>query len=258
LPLLEQGALSKVFQSGVERRHRRGWNGRRERESRRDPVMRRNVPRAGGGRRAARLCAGNGPTASVASQPPWLSYSASRAPSDGESSQGKVELVAMHEQDKIEEAAFFLDHMAKREQEPKPYKYNVSAFLSAARSILQYARDEALTKAGGQQWYDGRTAGSPLLRFFRDKRDVNVHQEPVEPTRTFTVRHETRLLHDVLHDEDEDDVWPPVPVPSATMTYHYRFDDWSGPEDVPTLCRQYLDELRRVVADGQAKAFITS
>jgi hypothetical protein len=167
----------------------------------------------------------------------------------------------MREQDKIDEAAFFLDEMTQREDRPVAYRYLTSALLSAARSVLQYAWEEAaapdakgrVTRPVGKAWYDNHMAACPLLWYFKGKRDANVHrQEPVKPIRTFTVCHEMRLLH------DEDDMWPPVPVPSATMTNRYRFDDWSGPEDVPTLCRQYLDELRRVVADGQAKGFITS
>ena len=169
----------------------------------------------------------------------------------------------MREQDKIDEAAFFLQEMDTRVNDSVAYRYLTSAFLSAARSVLQYAWEEAAapngrhaTRPEGKAWYDSHVVG-PLVPYFRDKRDANVHREPVKPTRTSTVRHEMRLLSDLVGGEDEVDLCPPVPVPSATMTYHYRFDDWPGSEDVPTLCWQYLDELRRVVADAQAKGFTT-
>jgi hypothetical protein len=158
----------------------------------------------------------------------------------------------MREQDKIDEAAFFLEEMAQREDRPGAYRYLTSAFLSAARSVLQYVCKEATQRAQGQAWYDSHMPPGSLLSYFRDKRDVNVHQEPVEAARTMTMRHGMRWPAD----EDEDDVRPPQPF--ATMTYHYQFEDWPGPEDVPTLCWQYLDELRRVVADGQVKGFVTS
>jgi hypothetical protein len=158
----------------------------------------------------------------------------------------------MREQDKIDEAAVFLDEMAAREEDPRAYVYMVSAFLSAARSVLQYAREEATSKSGGQQWYDGEVSSNRLLPYFKDKRDANVHQEPVEPARTMMMRHEMRWPPD----EDEDDVRPPIPC--STVTHHYRFADWSGSDDVLTLCRQYLDELRAVVADGHTKGFLTT
>src|SRR5213593_1336640 len=105
----------------------------------------------------------------------------------------------MREQDKIDEAAFFLNEMQ------------------------QHADDEAVapdakhrpTDPDGAAWYESHLKAIPLLGYFRNKRDANVHrQEPVEPTATRSVRHEMP--------------W---------------FDE--------------NDELRRVVADGQAKGFLT-
>jgi hypothetical protein len=49
----------------------------------------------------------------------------------------------VREQDKINEAAFFLREMETRGEDPVAYRYLTSAFLSAARSVLQYAREEA-------------------------------------------------------------------------------------------------------------------
>jgi hypothetical protein len=44
----------------------------------------------------------------------------------------------------------------------------------------------------------------------------------------------------------------------ATATVEYtRFVDWPGSEDLMTLCKLYLDELKAVVADGQAQGFVT-
>ena len=52
---------------------------------------------------------------------------------------------------------------------PENFQYELSAFLSAARSILQYSLKEAQHKSGGQKWYDDYIAGSAILVFFKDK-----------------------------------------------------------------------------------------
>jgi hypothetical protein len=48
--------------------------------------------------------------------------------------------------------------------------------LSAARSVVQYAGEEAGRQAGGQAWYDGYMATSKVLKFFKDRHDVNVRE----------------------------------------------------------------------------------
>src|SRR5439155_18015005 len=98
----------------------------------------------------------------------------------------------MREQDKIDEAAFFLGEMVKREDNQRTYGYMTSAFLSAARSVLQYALEEAAAldaerrvhRPVGKAWYDNHMVACPLLGYFKGKRNANIHrQEPVEPTR---------------------------------------------------------------------------
>ena len=37
----------------------------------------------------------------------------------------------------------------------------------------------------------------------------------------------------------------------------FKFDDWTGNEDVLTLCQIYIQELDVVIKDGVAKGFIT-
>lgn len=55
----------------------------------------------------------------------------------------------MYEQEKLDEARYFLSQMAMSADQPRAFRYELSAFLSAARSALQYALDEARAKVGG-------------------------------------------------------------------------------------------------------------
>ena len=43
---------------------------------------------------------------------------------------------------------------------------------------------------------------------------------------------------------------------SPKISYEYKFSDWSDNEDVITLCRMYLDELKNIVIEGQNKGFL--
>ncbi len=68
----------------------------------------------------------------------------------------------MNEQYKIDEAKFFLAKMKRSVHDRKAFRYYMSAFLTAARSVIQYAREESRSK-GRQQWYDETIAGYEVL-----------------------------------------------------------------------------------------------
>jgi hypothetical protein len=87
----------------------------------------------------------------------------------------------MHEARKLKEAWFFLVEMNTRERDPSAFIHLLSGFLSAARSVAQYAHKEATAKAGGQAWYDAEVAKRPLIGYFKTERDVNIHTKPVDP-----------------------------------------------------------------------------
>jgi len=65
----------------------------------------------------------------------------------------------MNERYKIGEAKYFLARMEKSGLDPVAFQYNYSAFLSAARSVTQYAREESSSK-GREQWYDETVPGN--------------------------------------------------------------------------------------------------
>jgi hypothetical protein len=88
----------------------------------------------------------------------------------------------MNENLKIQEAEYFLSQMCENNERPF-FNYNLSAFLTAARSVLQYAFEESKTKPNGKSWYDPAIQNRPVVKFFKDKRDINIHaSEPVNPS----------------------------------------------------------------------------
>ncbi len=174
---------------------------------------------------------------------------------------------------KLAEAEYFYGRMQAERYSDAAFLHNLSAFLAAARSVLQYALKEAKAKSGGTQWYTTRVSGTPVLKFFKGKRDLTIHEKPVVPAKEVNLEmHATLRLSSSLElkvfDSDgnlrETRVTPPEPPPTskaaapATVTVEYtRFADWLGTEDLMTLCKLYMDELKAVVADGQAQGFVT-
>jgi len=177
----------------------------------------------------------------------------------------------MHEQVKIEEALYFLRRLHELVNERDQFNYNLSAFLSAARSPLQYAHKEVSAKVGGIAWYNSQVAASPVVKFFKDKRDISIHASPVKPSATIAVSVTDRLFISdsfsvTIYRKDgtiETTSSEPTPQPQApvevasSVEYKYFFQDWSGTEDVLALCEIYVNAVQSIVSDGRANGFLS-
>lgn len=181
----------------------------------------------------------------------------------------------MNETEKIEEARYFYSQMLASEGDRFAFRNNVSAFLTAARSVLQFALEEAKTRLNGQAWYERQVTGKQIVSFFKDRRDFNIHREPLKVRKDVQVTIEEGFqLHMsvgavVVRAGAEEPAEAPaasitkevkadIPQPpKVSVTETYRFFEWNGPEDLRTLCRQYLSELEKIVIDGQKQGFLT-
>lgn len=177
----------------------------------------------------------------------------------------------MHEMKKLAEAKFFLSQMAATINKRTAYTYNLSAFLASARSVLQYALEEAKTKAGGQAWYDGEVTKYNEVKFLKDKRDLTIHVEPVEPVAEINAA-VTDTLHisqsiglEIEYADGRKEQRQILDEPAAAepeqaqveITYAYHFPDWNGNEDVSTICTTYLSQVETIANDGITKGMIT-
>lgn len=175
----------------------------------------------------------------------------------------------MHEQEKLNEARYFLQRMEASINEPQAFQYELSAFLSAARSVLQYAFEETTNKPNGRRWYEVQVSGNVVLRFFKDKRDLNVHAEPVRPSKhiLLSITEHVGISESLRIEIQPEDVTTEVrkhksdpPKMEKTKTevkIRYVFADWGGPEDVLELSRQYLDALENFVQVGISSGTIS-
>jgi len=177
----------------------------------------------------------------------------------------------MYEESKLKEAWYFYSRMVSETDNRDNLLFDLSAFLSAARSVLQYTLKEAQTKSGGQQWYDSHITSRKVLAFFKDKRDINVHTQPIQVNQHTSIQlTEVMRISESIHIKKFDQTGrligeyssepsepPPAPEISPKITHRFTFPEWSGTEDVLQLCYLYLNELHRVVENGQNKGFLT-
>lgn len=159
----------------------------------------------------------------------------------------------------------------------EPFNFHLSAFLSAARSIIQYTyeRAELLRRLTD---YNMLVSARPILRYFKGKRDINIHVKPVKSIQqvnidvysTITVRARDSVRIQMIeadgsisrdetyespvssHTEEE----KATDVPGLIRSLHYRFADWQGDEDVLELSKEYLDNLRTFVNDAHSTGLI--
>jgi hypothetical protein len=176
----------------------------------------------------------------------------------------------MYEHEKLEEAQYFLCRLAETTNHPRAFTFNLSALLSAARSVLQYACKEVKKNPSGKAWYEQKIAASDVIKFLRNKRNLNIHHEPVVPLREISVAlsdtiRVTGSIHTVLKDQHGNIIseskshperLPELVDAPPVCSYKYRFADWPGPEDLIKVCSSYLSEIKAVVNDGILRGYL--
>jgi len=183
---------------------------------------------------------------------------------------GNLETNKMHEMKKLAEAKYFYNKIKDELENTNSFKYYLSAFLGASRSVLQYAGEEAKSKKN-QAWYDGCISKSSLFKFFKDKRDINIHAKPLETIKQVKViikeiinlsdsinvikRDKDEYIYEVSFSKQESK--PKIQEPQPSLEYKYIFDDWPGGEDIVELGGKYLIELENLIKDGIGKGYIT-
>jgi len=173
----------------------------------------------------------------------------------------------MNEGQKIQEALYFYAQMLSNYEDRQNLVFNLSAFLSASRSAMQYALEEAKTKRGGQKWYDAYMKTDSLLSFFKDKRDINIHTVPVGVMQETDVKAGievgiavgARVVHmrggKALYDSDSEKTAEKTKL--VDIKTRYRFSDYEGKEDLLELSKLYLEHLNKFIEDGKKQSFVS-
>lgn len=191
----------------------------------------------------------------------------------------------MNEKIKLKEARYFLNRMKLVETIYEEFTFNLSAFLTSARTVMQYMHDEAKTK-GKRKWYDAKANSLDVLKFFQITRNLVIHVVPCVLQKDVIVKTSsleiTLSLRPVAVSSEGSIVYGPEVVPSnetQTISVHtYKFDmNWYNQSitksytaddkhlcqsicqkyDVLTFCEAYINELDAMMSEGIVKGIIT-
>lgn len=187
----------------------------------------------------------------------------------------------MRARSKLEEALYFLDEMRRVKDNPTSFRYELSAFLAAARSVDYYLRTAAKNDPAMQTWHQGimaaiRQGRYAEAKYFIDQRNFDIHAVPVAPQPWSYLQYEVTFDDEGLIPVSEiqiktvdkqqglentlQDVTP-APAASGATSFTiqgpiaiatYEFIDRPH-EDVFLIGSRYLVELEQILVEAEQK-----
>ncbi len=171
---------------------------------------------------------------------------------------------------KLLETKYFLDCMTKNQIECDTFKYNLSAFLAAARSVTLIMQTEFSKVLGFNQWYKNKQTemeNDSTMNIMNNKRRMTIHVTPVIATEhtninislqlnipSPSVSIEVRNSHGNVVEQRESRSEPPPPhsAPKVTTETLWYFEELPN-TDVLTLCKKYIDYLDALVSECESR-----
>jgi hypothetical protein len=184
---------------------------------------------------------------------------------------------------KLGEAEYFYGQMMMKYESNQndEFLYCLSAFLSAARSIIQYTDNFAGNKRYRRHKYNKLVGKNKILSYFKEKRNINIHECPISYMTAINIKeicfHTTSSVSINVTVGDSNGKSLPLrstttsivelenDVAGETITleekkqskgFDYRFTDWSGEEDVIELSRKYLEQLSIFIVNAKRAKLI--
>lgn len=159
--------------------------------------------------------------------------------------------------DKLNEAKHFLEEMKRVSSDPNKFRYELTAFLAASRSITQIMQKEFSEKAGFTAWYthqQGEMEKNPTLKYLHRQRAITFHERPVlsYPIKITDQISDAAGMRIVLTGTGSNLTFTggfvTLPVIQPDVNVRYYFDDISHDErDVVTICQEAVDALEIIV-----------
>lgn len=165
--------------------------------------------------------------------------------------------------DKLNEAKHFLGKMSEATSELDKFRYELTAFLSASRSITQIMQKEFSGKSGFGDWYKQKQKEmeqNGTLKYLHRQRSITFHEHPVLPypiQATSQVSDATGMRVFITGTGsalDLNSVFVPFPVISTRTVVRYYFNDIPTEDrDVVTICIEAIKALEIVVSECESK-----
>ena len=166
--------------------------------------------------------------------------------------------------DRLLEAKYFLERMMEKQSYRDAFKYNLSAFLSAARSVTLIMQKEFNNKPGFAEWYCSQQAkmkADRTMKILCKERNITIHQQPIHPQAhikasiaehiTITETVLAVLTHADGTVERYKSASPTTPASlqtESTVKWHWYFEKIPG-DDVVTVCQKYIKEIETIVTE---------
>lgn len=172
--------------------------------------------------------------------------------------------------EKLLESKYFFERMTETQPDRYAFKYNLSAFLAAARSVTAIMQKEFDKVSGFKDWYENIQAklqSDDTMKLLKDKRDVTIHQQPVRPHAHVSV---SITEHIALSDsvsivitradgtvERLESEPTPSTVPARTETitepeWQWYFDELPE-KDIVTVCKEHIAKLDTIVEECESR-----
>lgn len=170
---------------------------------------------------------------------------------------------------RLEAAKLMFEHMMLDFQDEKKFRYFLDAFLALARSAPHILKSEFNNQSSLAGWYKHRAIefySSRVVKFLVEMRNISLKEHTPMMVTTAAVSFSADAIigenpdtEKISTEVDAENMRATSPKASAGWTtpkiVSYSFDElpkWFDENpDVMYLCRKYLDELERLVAEAE-------
>lgn len=171
-------------------------------------------------------------------------------------------------EEKLLEAKYFLERMTEKQSDRDAFKYNLSAFLAAARSVTLIMQKEFDKAPGFEKWYSEKQAkmkSDEVMSLLNKKRVMTIHQQPVRPRAHVNVGISEQLVigesvsivvthADGTIERSESEPTPPSRPAETKVTTEWRWYFEELPErDAITLCQEQIVKLETLVTECESQ-----
>lgn len=155
---------------------------------------------------------------------------------------------------KLREARYFLDEMKSSFHDDDRFYWNLSAFLSAARSITLFMQKQYSRQTGFSDWYCRKQVemkADEELEYLNHARVEAVHTEPVMigATRQNVLTAAAVIARSEPEEKRQPEQTEAKPAADSTPETVRRFFPKFGNVEVVPFCEKQLDKLSGLVED---------
>jgi hypothetical protein len=123
-------------------------------------------------------------------------------------------------------------------EDDKIYSFNLSAFISAARSVIFFMQKEFKHIPGFVSWYKGKEESmrsDPDFKFFLEMRNTTIHVSRVTPNKKVTIG-----IFELANE----------PTSTSSKTVERFFTSYPE-KKLDALCEKYLQNLTMLVDESE-------